>query len=144
MIMRASTFILCFCLTLPGMARAAEVYVKSATWAETMLASRAKLIEARNAPEAQPPVTLGPWHVCAPLPAKSITDALFPEQKVNLKAKDAAGKPLWQKQARWADGVAHTLPGQGTSAISTYLYRTIEAQKPMKIAAGFGDRKSVV
>ncbi len=114
-----------------------NVYQKRATWPETMLATRAAFIEAQKSPQTASPVTLGPWYATAPLPAK-FSDSLFPEKQVDLNARDERNRPLWRKHANWVDGAVHNLPGAGTSAVSTYLFRTIKAAAQVKMVAGFG------
>ena len=81
-------------------------------------------------------ISLGPWYTTGALPAKSFSQAMFPEQAVDLKAKGARGKALWTQQRRWADGVVHKLnSGNGTA---TYLYRTITAKQNITVTGGFG------
>ena len=80
-------------------------YVEKATWAETMIASRAKL-----AREPQAPVALDLWYMTGPHPARNIKHALFPESGVDLSAEDRGGKPLWTACPQLTDGQVHALP----------------------------------
>jgi formylglycine-generating enzyme required for sulfatase activity len=109
-----------------------SAFVKQDTWQDTMVASRARLLE--GAADLQ--VQLGPWHTSGPLKAKDFGQALLPEREVNLEAKVADGKPMWTEHAEWADGAVHNLPGG--SSVSTYLYRTITTAGVTRLAARFG------
>ncbi len=81
-------------------------------------------------------VSFGPWYATVPLKAKGFDDALFPEQAVELAAKDDAGQPIWSEHPEWADGSVHSLSAPSSSA--TYLYRVITATTATNITAGFG------
>jgi len=111
----------------------AQLYAKKATWQETMIASRANC----DRQQEQAVVELGPWHTTGSLDAKDFSDALFPEEGVDLAAKGPDGQPLWQQGETWQDGVVHNLPCAGNSA-STYLFRTITAKQPGALGAGLG------
>jgi len=117
----------------PATLLAADVYVKKATWPETMIATRAKLIEDRA---KQSPVELGPWFTTGPLPAKEFKEALFPEKGIDLKAKGPDGKPLWQEKPEWTDGRRHDL--KNTNRVTTYLTRTIKTTEATALPVGFG------
>ena len=81
-------------------------------------------------------VKLGPWYTTGHLDAKQFSDALFPEQGIDLGAKDPAGQPRWRKTSGWADGQIHDLPGSSTGP--TYLFRTITVVKPVRMTVGLG------
>ena len=83
-----------------------------------------------------PPITLTPWQTTGPLKAKGFSDPLFPEQGVDLAAKNAQGQPLWHPEPAWSDGSVNTLTTPDSS--STYLFRTLKAKAAAKIIAGFG------
>jgi len=108
-------------------------YLKQATWQETMLASRAKLAEQ---PEPSP-AKLGPWFTTGPLKANGFSDALFPEQGVDLDAKGSDNQPLWQQKPELLDGQVINLTAGGGSE-STYLFRTITVDRKTILPAGFG------
>ncbi len=114
--------------TAPG----AELYVKKDSWAATMLALRARY----HALLDQAPVRLDPWFAAAPIVAKSFAEAQFPEQGVDLTAKDAKGEPRWRQHAEWADGTVHELSTPGSSA--TFLFRRITTNAAVELPAGFG------
>ena len=82
------------------------------------------------------PVSLGTWHTTGPLKAKSFSEALFPEQNINLAARNDQGQPLWQPCPEWEDGVVHALSTPDSS--STYLFRIINAKAATRITAGLG------
>ena len=66
------------------------------------------------------------WYATAPMKVKGFSDALFPEQGVNLDAKDDRGQPLWTEHRDWPDG-----KGVGISCVdssSAYLYRVIHTR----------------
>ncbi len=130
---------------IPTMAQAgrgsASVYVKEATWAETMLACRANLPSEEEAADEEE-VSMGPWYTTGPLPTESFGEALFPEQGVDLEAKGPDGKSLWQQRAALVDGKVHSLPTRRRSD-STYLFRTIRVKRATKLPAGFGSDDSL-
>ena len=131
-----------------------------------MLASRARLAKARK--EKQEEVKLGLWHTTGPLTAETFDVALFPEVEVDLMAMDEDDDFLWnsgrdspdkgpdaelmdilqedrendideadlEDEQQWPDGQVHIL--HGGESVSTYLFRTIETEKPVKLAASFG------
>ena len=110
----------------------AEFYVKQDTWPATMLATRGRyqtLLETA-------PAKLGPWYSTAPLAAKGFSDALYPEQGVDLKSKDTKGQLIWKQHAEWTDGTIHRLSAPGSS--STYLFRILTVRTATKITASFG------
>lgn len=120
----------------PARADAPAAVVKQASWQETMLATRANVgawlaEQERNLRSLK----LGPWYTTGPLKVKGFGDAQFPEKGIDLGAKGPNGKPAWQK-TDYKDGEVHHLPAQ--DAASTYLYRTIAADKDFMVAAFFG------
>ena len=119
---------------LPGAAAdlAADCYVKKTNWAETMLASRAAVVQQL----ASSQVELEPWHTSGPLKASSFAEALFPEQGVDLQAKSADGQPLWRPHPEWADGQVHML--DGSDRVSTYLFRTVKVPAAVSVEASLG------
>jgi formylglycine-generating enzyme required for sulfatase activity len=114
-----------------GVAPAAD-YAKKSTWTETMLATRATIVQQL----ASSPVELGPWHATVPLPAPKFSDALFPEQGVDLQAKSPDGKPLWQARPELGDGIVHMLDGGGPA--STYLFRIVKVAQATTVDASLG------
>lgn len=107
-------------------------YVKRASWAETMLATRAAV--AREL--ASSPRRMGPWYTSGPLASSRFSEALFPEQGVDLQAKKPDGQPRWQPRLEWVDGVVHMLPG--STRASTYLFRTITVPEAVSVTASLG------
>ncbi|MEI7899746.1 MAG: SUMF1/EgtB/PvdO family nonheme iron enzyme [bacterium] len=66
------------------------------------------------------------WYATEPMKVKGFGDALFPEQGVDLNAKNDKGQPLWTKHWDWADGGGVGIPSVDSS--STYLYRVISSR----------------
>jgi len=110
----------------------AKYYVEKSTWAESMLASRNLYLQ--NCTESV--VSVGPWFKTETMQAKGFADAFFPEEGVDLKAKDKNGKALWTKKPGWEDGKIYELGG-GHNVI-TYLYRVINSDKAATIKVSFG------
>ncbi|MHC4251918.1 MAG: hypothetical protein ACYS9X_22590, partial [Planctomycetota bacterium] len=84
----------------PAMARAGElVYERKDTWAATLNAMRARY---RGAAKAERPaaasgkVSYSPWHGTYQLRSSGLSQELFPEKGVDLKAKGSDGKRLWR------------------------------------------------
>jgi len=111
---------------------ASQIYAKKATWAETMVATRANYSQWCG----QTGVSCGPWYTTGPLKAKGFGDALFPEKGVDLNAKAKKGQTLWKKGGEWPDGQVHMLTAPDSA--STYLYRTITVPNAMKVKGSFG------
>jgi hypothetical protein len=113
-------------------------YERRATWAETMLASRAALAEA--APAA---VQAGTWYATDCLPSQNFEDALFPEQSIDLEAQDEQGQPRWQPRPQWQDGQVQGLPDGRRGA--TYLFRTLDTEQAVgwEISLGSDDGLAV-
>jgi len=80
--------------------------------------------------------SLGPWYATGPLAAKRFDDPLFPEQRVDLTARDDKGEIVWSQHPEWADGAVHKLIAPASS--STYLYRVITVEKPVHLPVSFG------
>ncbi|MFA6244384.1 MAG: hypothetical protein WC655_25800, partial [Candidatus Hydrogenedentales bacterium] len=123
---------------------AGQLYVKSSTWQDTVLQTRAKYSAWKQSQSTAGMPVLGPWHITAPLKAAAFTDTFFPEQGVNLDAKSPEGEALWTKcdPDLWADGRVLDLRSDGNSN-ATYLYRTITSEKAQTAAAGIGSDDGV-
>lgn len=119
-------------LTAPLVSPGAEIYAKRDTWPATMLALRSQY----QAQLGTSMVSAGPWFATAPLKAREFGDALFPEQGVDLAAKDQKRRPVWHQHSEWADAVTHELSAPDSS--STYLFRVITAPAATTVTAGFG------
>ena len=89
-------------------------YERQATWAETMLAARTGLAQAEPAV-----VQSGTWYATDCLPSRDFDEALFPEQSVDLQARDEQDRPLWTQQPDWQDGRVQNLTAGRRGA--TYL-----------------------
>jgi formylglycine-generating enzyme required for sulfatase activity len=109
-----------------------DIYVKKDSWSATMLAMRDRYQTLLN----DAPLRFSPWSATAALKAKGFDDSLFPEQGVDLAAKDDKGQAIWKLQPEWADGTPHHLSAPASAA--TYLFRTISVKADMTITAGFG------
>ncbi len=110
----------------------AQYFVQKSTWAESMLASREVYIQNYTGYVAE----LWPWYTTGTMQAKGFDDPLFPEEKVDLKAKDKNGKALWTKNIRWQDGKVQYSKG-GANAVM-YLYRVINSDKAITVTASLG------
>jgi len=111
-------------------------YAKKATWAKTMLATRAQYRQWRAARlEREPELTVGPWFEAGPFKASKFSTKFPIEEKVDLKAKGADKRRLWQKRD-YEDGRPHSL--QPNVVGPTYLFRTITAVRPMRVTASLG------
>jgi formylglycine-generating enzyme required for sulfatase activity len=99
-----------------------SAYERHATWAKTMLAARAGLAQAQPAV-----VQSGTWYATDCLPSRDFDEVLFPEQSVDLQARDEQDRPLWAQQPDWQDGRVQNLPTGRRGA--TYLYRTLDVQQ---------------
>jgi len=119
-------------LTAETLTSSPDIYVKKNSWSETMLAMRDRYQILLN----DAPLHLSPWSATQALKAKGFADTLFPEQGVDLAAKDDKGQPLWQQHTEWTDGVAHNLPAPDSA--STYLFRTITVKVDTTVTVGFG------
>jgi len=74
-------------------------YMRKATWAETVLASRSRY--AAWWAEQNPGVRLGQWHTTEQ------KDAFSPRAGVKLDRKNRKGKRLWEERPDLLDGVVH-------------------------------------
>ncbi|MBE0534438.1 MAG: SUMF1/EgtB/PvdO family nonheme iron enzyme [Phycisphaerae bacterium] len=106
-----------------------ESYVKKATWAETVIATRQNYQQS----DEKAALTFGPWYVTAPL-SGNFGDTHFAPEAIDLAAKDK-NRSVWS-QKPFADGVVHRLAGR--DGASTYLYRMITAEQATTIQAGLG------
>ncbi|MGE5295781.1 MAG: hypothetical protein ACM3VT_13220, partial [Solirubrobacterales bacterium] len=130
--MRTRTVLLWSLLTFATVSvQAADVYVKKDTWSATLMATRLRFQQDTGALDVQ----LGPWYCTDGLFAGAFAKALFPEQGVDLQAKDDKGKALWE-QRDYADGQVHGL--SAGSACATYLYRTITAPQAGTLPISLG------
>jgi len=102
-----------------------------------MLASRNLYLQ--NCTESV--VGVGPWYKTEAMKAKGFADAFFPEEGVDLKAKDEYGKALWTKKAGWEDGKIHEL--RGGNSFSTYLYRVINSDKAVTVTVSLGSNDGI-
>ncbi len=88
--------------------------------------------------------TLSPWRAVGPFEVASFdaayATAFEPEKAIDLTRTYQGGKLKWAEHPEWEDGKAHYLPG-GFAA--TYLYRTIEADRPMPVTLSFGSDDAI-
>ena len=115
---------------------ALECYTQKDTFGETMLATRRQFSRWSAAEHTAGVINLGPWYTTGCLKTPKFKDALFPEKRVNLKAKGSNGKALWKKQKKWKDGVVQGLERDIVG--STYIYRTITTAKDMTVTVSLG------
>jgi len=147
---------------------ARESYVRKGTWQESMLASRARLArlmqDRQGEVELGPWHTTGPltaesfdaaffpeegvdllavdeneeflWTEGKDRPADdpdaALRDLLGEDEEDDLLA-EADDK---EDEAHWPDGKVHRLAGD--EWVSTYLFRIVETEKPLRLTAGFG------
>lgn len=127
-------------LLVPLFAHAAgadDLYVKKATFPETVAATRAAFVAAETAGEIRPTeVRFGPWYTTGWMKSDGFADALFPEKGVDLEAKKENGEPKWTLRADLADGAVHMFSGGDGGP--TYLFRTIESKNAEAVPVGFG------
>jgi hypothetical protein len=108
------------------------IYVQKASWQETMLASRTRLIrllgdENRNLRG----VELGPWHSDGQPNIRRFEDLSLAHAETNVPK----GNSYWNKREEWIDGRIHFMD---KSSWTTYLGRTITAPKAVTVAAYLG------
>ena len=115
-----------------------------------LLTPDAKLVAAQQRWEAEQarlehaPPTLSDWHVMGPNHANT-ADAAFakdfgPETKIDLKARDKNGLPLWQERADLVDGKPHALSAQRAAY---YFYRTIKAARATAVELSLGSDDAI-
>lgn len=94
-------------------------------------------IPARGESCAGVEVAASPWYSTGPLPAASFSKTLFPEEAIDLQAKE--GDRLRWKAQNYADGAVNSLPTADRSA--TFLYRTLVAKvaTPVHFSLGSDD-----
>ena len=95
------------------------------------------MLIAAAGPAAPLKVELGPWHTTGPLPAKTFSTVLFPENGIDLAAKGPTGEPSWQARPQWHDGQVQSLP-PGGGHVATYLFRAITVEKAAQATASLG------
>jgi hypothetical protein len=124
-------------LQLPAVSATPEaLYCKQASWAETMVSTRAAYLEWKSDAGAKADIVQSPWHATPPLHAPAFAKELFPERGVALDAKGPAGEAIWTKHEEYRDGQVHNLPGRDHGA--TYLYRTLTVSEAATVRAFFG------
>ena len=111
-----------------------DAYVKKDTLLSTMLASREKFQQQHAGKPV--PLSLGSWYCTDTMTGKDFTQSFFPEEGVDLQAKDDGGKARWTEKADWKDKEVQELPSRASAA--TYLFRTINVSKPVKVTAALG------
>jgi hypothetical protein len=88
--------------------------------------------------------TLTPWKAVGPFEVASFdaayATAFGPEKGIDLARTYEGGKLKWAEHPEWVDGKAHSLTG---NFAATYLYRTIEADRPMPVALSFGSDDAI-
>ncbi len=113
-----------------------RIYEKKATWQETILAARAKLILLLRAEDrALRGVVLGDWFEAGPVKIRRFTDVVYPGPETELVARDGHGSVRWRKRTNLKDGRIHLLE---KARHCTYLRRVITAEKAMSVDAYLG------
>ena len=102
--------------------------VSADDWGKAMLVRRAAFQQNAVAAESG-------WWMTAPLKA-TFSEALFPEQGVDLQAKDERNRARWTARRNIQNGAAY--PFDAPDGTSTYFYRTLEAKAAGKLQLSFG------
>jgi hypothetical protein len=88
--------------------------------------------------------TLKPWKGVGPFEVASFdaayATAFEPEKAIDLARTYEGGKLKWAEHPEWVDGKAHSLTG---NFAATYLYRTIEAERPMPVTLSLGSDDAI-
>ena len=145
-----------------------ESYVKKDSWQETMLASRERLVRSIKDRQGEVELgawhTTGPLAAesfdAALFPEEGVdllavdedNEFLWSEDQDNPEEEPSAAlqdlltddtvddeedEAADETEAdQWPDGKVHRLPGD--ESVSTYLFRSIETEKPLRLAASFG------
>lgn len=134
----------------------AQLYVRQATWQDSLLASWRNLrafeqAEADAAPRTGP-FTLGPWYVIGSFDntdGKGFAAAYPPETEIALdKTYPGMSKSQasWRRMDQFRDGEVHTLNQHFrlTEYAIAYLYRTITAREAMELPCYFGSDDGLV
>ena len=101
-----------------------------------MLASRGRLASLLAEQQRRLELlAIAPWHTTGPLVCRRFSDALFPEENVDLNACDEDGQPLWRQRDDWIDGWVHMLENHRQA---TYLFRAITARRAVTATAHVG------
>lgn len=102
-------------------ARAADdLYQKQSSWAESMTATRRHVMQL-HLKDLKP----GGWHQSDALPANSLADTLFPDDRVDLQTRDDQKRHVLRPQSHWKDGHVHGLGNRPQTV--RYLYREIRS-----------------
>lgn len=116
----------------------AGLYVRAASWAETMAATRERVQAWHSQELARMKVKTGPWHCTGALPARGLADAVLPEEgRVDLQAKAEDGKPLWTARPEWTDGLVHGIITKDRNSV--YLHRVLKAASPATLDLAIGN-----
>jgi mono/diheme cytochrome c family protein len=88
--------------------------------------------------------TLTPWRAVGPFEVASFdaayATAFEPEKAIDLTRTYEGDKLKWTEHPEWEDGKAHSLTG---NFAATYLYRTIQADRPMPVTLSFGSDDAI-
>ena len=134
----------------------AHLYVKQATWQDTLAASWRNLIQLEraeaDAAAATGPLVLGPWHVIGSFSnadGKGFAAAYPPEAEITLDKTYpgmANSEAKWRRMDSFVDGQVHTLNPHFrlTEWAIAYLYRKITAREAMEITGYFGSDDGLV
>lgn len=107
-------------------------YVKGVSWQDAMRACRAACQETQT----QWPVAFDVWYAANPIRVASFAEAAFPEQGVDLNAKNPKEERVWNARVEYLDYSTNGLSGPDSCSI--YLYRTITATKALSLPVALG------
>lgn len=113
-----------------------SLYVRGADWPETMVATRAAYQAWREERMGGGEIVFGPWFVAGPFEAERFDTVLFPEEAVEIHARDDANRRIWHRRNDLTDGVPHALSCGDRAAV--YLTRVITVPEPVSLNVGLG------
>jgi len=126
-----------------------SLYVKKATWQESLRASREKLAESA-AKEYEHLKALGvqaePWYTIGPFDKIENTpyaDIFGPELDSSLDKSYYHGKLKWVKKPEWKDGVVTKLPGDNGQVVANFLQRVIKIDRDMRLPVYLGSNDGI-
>ncbi|MGK0204917.1 MAG: hypothetical protein ACI89X_001013 [Planctomycetota bacterium] len=109
---------------------------------ELLVAQRAWELEQASIDHTEP--ILSQWRVMGPNQAATANEAFTkdfgPEAALDLDARDADGKPLWQLREDLVDGKPHALPAQRSAY---YLHRTITTADATSVDLSLGSDDAI-
>jgi len=103
-----------------------DCYTKADSWAQTLVGTRARVLESMNQTSVIP--TLGPWYTTRAINAENVSVNHFPDGRIDVTVESEQSLLRW-RQRDYDDGQVRDLrlrPGN-----LMYLVRTLTVQEPM-------------